>query len=96
MPASFLQGQTLHSFASLPFDYLNLPQVRRAEMGKPPPAILHDLIRSIKGQFPKLRNFEGTDVLILDEVSMIHPKFFSLLDALFRWVCCVLCACCSV
>ncbi len=95
--ASYLQGQTLHSFAGIPFDYLNLPQIRRADLGKPPPAILHELVRSIKGQYVKLQNFESTEVLILDEVSMIHPKYLSLLDALYRWVlrcvCVYVCVC---
>lgn len=66
-------GQTLHSFASFPISVESLD-----ENG------IKTLLDRIKGSSARKRAYTRTDVLVIDEASMIHPDVFDLLNRFMK------------
>ena len=69
-----IQGTTLHKFMGMGLAKESLSELKSIISSRP----------QLKSSLAK--NYLGTDVLIIDEISMVSPDIFGKLDGLLRWI----------
>ena len=85
--ASLLGGVTIHSWAGLGLGMSNNDNSRRPDQKRPTIGeMAEQLAKRLFGKTEKLQEIRDTDILLLDEISMVGDELFDLLDQVLRLV----------